>query len=68
VGDPADGDHGRRRVVVDRQLDLAPRPVAMGQPRHFPDRRREPALRFGAELQEAGEISRAPPGQEHILL
>jgi hypothetical protein len=68
VGDAADGDDGRRRIVGDGELDLACRAVTMGQPRHLPDGGRKPALRLGAELQEAGEVARAAPRQEHVLL
>jgi hypothetical protein len=68
VWDAADGDHRGRRLVLQRELDLALRAVAMGEPGDLPDGGRQAALRLGAQLQEAGEVSCAAPREENVLL
>ena len=68
LGDAADGDHGGRRIVPDGELDLALRAVAQRQAGDLPHRRRQAALRLGAELQEAGQVSCAAPREEYVLL
>ena len=64
----ADGDDGGRRLVLDGEIDLAVRAVAVGEPGHLPDRGGQAALRLGAQLQEAGEVACAAPGEEYVLL
>ena len=68
LGDAADGDDGGRRLVLDRELDLALRAVAQREAGHLPHGGGQAALRLGAELQEAGEVSCAAPREEHVLL
>ncbi len=68
LGDAADGDHGGRRLVLDRELHLALRAVAQRQAGHFPHGGGQAALRLRAQLQEAGEVSCAAPREEYVLL
>ena len=47
---------------------VAVRAVAVGEPGDLPHRGGQAALRLGAELQQPGEISCAPPREEYVLL
>ena len=68
LGDAADGDHGGRRLILERELDLALRAVAQREAGHLPDGGGEAALGLGAQLQEAGEVACAAPREEYVLL